>query len=85
MTIDTLLKRLHEANFVQGSFYERNILVQPGPLDRPSNRRSLDKPSYRIVDFGRGVSLGVNCWSVENMRKEVRQERREAHSGQLIP
>lgn len=30
--IYTLLRRLHDAGIVQGSMYERNILVQPGPL-----------------------------------------------------
>jgi hypothetical protein len=53
------MNRLHEANFIQGSFYERNILVQPGPLTLPRSDRSLDKPSYRIIDFGRGENLGI--------------------------
>jgi hypothetical protein len=46
--------RLHNANFVQGSAYERNVLVQPGPLTQPRAERSFDNPSYRLIDFGRG-------------------------------
>jgi hypothetical protein len=34
---------------------ERNIFVQPDPLNLPLADRLLDKPSYRIVDFGRGL------------------------------
>jgi hypothetical protein len=49
------LKRLHKANFVRGSMNERNIFVQPDPLNLPLADRLLDKPSYRIVDFGRGL------------------------------
>jgi hypothetical protein len=53
------MNRLHEANFIQGSFFERNILVQPGPLTLPRSDRSLDNPSYRIIDFGRGQIPGI--------------------------
>ncbi|PIL28866.1 hypothetical protein GSI_08912 [Ganoderma sinense ZZ0214-1] len=48
-----LLKRLHAAGFTQGSVYERNILVQPGPLSAPPGERSDRTPSFRIIDFGR--------------------------------
>ncbi|OCH85291.1 hypothetical protein OBBRIDRAFT_763141 [Obba rivulosa] len=50
----SLLCRLHNANFIQNSFYTRNILVQPGPLTRPPAERSRRTPSFRIIDFGRG-------------------------------
>jgi hypothetical protein len=49
-----MFERLHNARFIQGSTYERNILVQPGPLTLPRAERSLDNPSYRLIDFGRG-------------------------------
>lgn len=29
-------------------------LVQPGPLSAPRAARSLDTPSFRLIDFGRG-------------------------------
>ncbi|KDQ10306.1 hypothetical protein BOTBODRAFT_36409, partial [Botryobasidium botryosum FD-172 SS1] len=50
----SLLRRLHIAGFLQGSFYERNVVVQPGPLCLPPDQRTMDNPSYRIIDFGRG-------------------------------
>ena len=48
-----LLRRLHKAGFTQGSVYERNVLVQPGPLSAPPEERSDGAPSFRIIDFGR--------------------------------
>ena len=33
--------------------YVRNMLVQPGPLSRPREERTMDEPSFRIIDFGR--------------------------------
>ncbi|KAH9924990.1 uncharacterized protein BXZ73DRAFT_22658, partial [Epithele typhae] len=51
--LDTL-ERLHEAGFVNGSAYTRNMLVQPGPLSAPRGERSMDSPSFRVIDFGRG-------------------------------
>ncbi|KAI0329815.1 hypothetical protein GY45DRAFT_842045 [Cubamyces sp. BRFM 1775] len=52
-----LFKRLHAGGFVQQSPYQRNILVQPGPLSAPRAERTMDRPSYRIIDFGRGEAL----------------------------
>ncbi|KIK65213.1 hypothetical protein GYMLUDRAFT_83088 [Collybiopsis luxurians FD-317 M1] len=48
-----ILLRLHHANFVHNSFYVRNFLKQPGPLTKPFRERSLDSPSFRLIDFGR--------------------------------
>jgi hypothetical protein len=73
-----LLHRLHAANFVQGSFFERNILMQPGPLTLPRTERSFDDPSYRIIDFGRGLCPGVNCRSTEYWCSEAEEERKAA-------
>ncbi|KAJ7243194.1 hypothetical protein B0H12DRAFT_1131374 [Mycena haematopus] len=44
---------LHDQGFIQYSFYARNILVQPGPLTHPPDKRSLKTPSFRVIDFGR--------------------------------
>ncbi|KAJ7627521.1 hypothetical protein DFH06DRAFT_1103134 [Mycena polygramma] len=49
----TFLHRLYSEGFLQKSFYARNILVQPGPLTHPPDQRSLETPSFRLVDFGR--------------------------------
>ena len=56
----SLLLRLHHMDIVQGSFYVRNIMCQPGPLTLPPEKRSYDHPSFRIIDFGRG-----ECWDWE--------------------
>ncbi|KAI0047601.1 hypothetical protein FA95DRAFT_1605933 [Auriscalpium vulgare] len=50
-----LIARLHGAGFTQGSLYPRNIVVQPGPLTLPPAARRLHTPSFRIIDFGKGV------------------------------
>ncbi|KAJ7627523.1 hypothetical protein DFH06DRAFT_728746 [Mycena polygramma] len=49
----TFLHSLYRAGFIQNSFYERNLLVQPGPLTHPPDQRSTETPSFRLVDFGR--------------------------------
>lgn len=83
--IETLLKRLHKANFVQRSFYARNIVVQPGPLWLPPAYRSLDEPSYRIIDFGRALGFGINCSSPDLMYTEAEEERYRALEKSLVP
>ncbi|PIL28823.1 hypothetical protein GSI_08868 [Ganoderma sinense ZZ0214-1] len=50
-----LVRRLHAAGFAQNSMFARNVLVQPGPLSAPLSARSYTTPSFRIIDFGRGV------------------------------
>ena len=44
---------------LQGSFYVRNIMIQPVPLTLPPKRRSLDSPSFRLIDFGWAERLEV--------------------------
>ncbi|OSD01008.1 hypothetical protein PYCCODRAFT_567466 [Trametes coccinea BRFM310] len=56
-----LFERLHEDGFVQYSSFERNMLVQPGPLSVPREQRSMNSPSFRIIDFGRGEALSLGC------------------------
>jgi hypothetical protein len=64
--------------------YARNIVVQPGPLSVPPENRSLDEPSYRIIDFGRGKTLGDDFFSLEDLEKEAKGEERSAYSEDLI-
>lgn len=45
--------RMHHAGFLHNSFHKRNILIQPGPLSAPPLQRSLETPSFRLIDFGR--------------------------------
>ncbi|KAG8890771.1 hypothetical protein FRB98_004816 [Tulasnella sp. 332] len=51
----SMFERMQIAGFTQGSVFVRNILMQPGPLRVAPELRTMDKPSYRIIDFGRGV------------------------------
>ena len=51
--IHAMFLHLHNAGFLQGSVYPRNILIQPGPLTVPPSKRSMASPSFRIIDFGR--------------------------------
>lgn len=53
-------------DIVQGSFYVRNIMVQPGPLSVPPEQRSYDTPSFRIIDFGRG-----RCWEWDRSKPDA--------------
>ncbi|RPD60675.1 hypothetical protein L227DRAFT_547709 [Lentinus tigrinus ALCF2SS1-6] len=50
----SLLLRLHNLLIRQGSFYVRNVMIQPGPLTLSPERRSFAHPSFRLIDFGRG-------------------------------
>jgi hypothetical protein len=76
-TIAGLFVRLHDARFTQGSVYPRNVVVQPGPLTDPPAERSFDDPSYRIIDFGRGVCYdGVESDDSDEM---LSQELRKVH------
>ncbi|KAK7026580.1 hypothetical protein R3P38DRAFT_2942570 [Favolaschia claudopus] len=51
----SLFLRLHLSGIVQKSAFKNNILVQPGPLTAPPHRRSLNSPSFRVIDFGRSL------------------------------
>ncbi|KAI0819903.1 hypothetical protein BC628DRAFT_1423425 [Trametes gibbosa] len=72
-----LFERLHEAGFIQNSTYERNIVVQPGPLSVPRKERSLRTPSFRIIDFGRGRRS--TPYSGNDVRYERSKAKRELH------
>ncbi|KAI0266233.1 hypothetical protein BC834DRAFT_843260 [Gloeopeniophorella convolvens] len=77
-----LIDRVHGAGFVQGSFYQRNVLVQPGPLDKPHGERSLEQPSFRIIDFGRGMCESVDRDGAEYLDDEIEYER--SHTRRVI-
>ncbi|KAI0634600.1 hypothetical protein C8Q77DRAFT_1056782 [Trametes polyzona] len=64
----SLILRLHYLEIVQGSFYVRNVMIQPGPLTVRPSERTFDTPSFRIIDFGRGES-----W--DSLLEEMRQSR----------
>ncbi|KAF7970390.1 hypothetical protein HWV62_24258 [Athelia sp. TMB] len=50
----SLLYRLHLTGYLHNSFAERNIVVQPGPLTEPPEKRGVNGvKSFRLIDFGR--------------------------------
>ncbi|KAH9037968.1 hypothetical protein EDB83DRAFT_2412701 [Lactarius deliciosus] len=72
-----MFDRLHNARFTQKSTHRGNVLVQPGPLTHPLAERSLDNPSYRIIDFGRGKYY--NGDESHFADKEMKREQSEVH------
>ncbi|KAA1475647.1 hypothetical protein DENSPDRAFT_435667 [Dentipellis sp. KUC8613] len=76
--IFSLALRLHIDGFVQNSFFTRNVLMQPGPLTLPPHRRTLDRPSFRVIDFGR-----AEMWDklqdkvLDSHVRRIRRERAE--------
>ncbi|KLO09412.1 hypothetical protein SCHPADRAFT_834018, partial [Schizopora paradoxa] len=49
----SLIERLHLGGFVHNSVYERNVLIQNGPVQWSPFRRSSLHPRFRLIDFGR--------------------------------
>ncbi|KAI1792702.1 hypothetical protein LXA43DRAFT_310913 [Ganoderma leucocontextum] len=75
----SLLHRLHKLNIVQGSFYVRNVLIQPGPLTDAPERRSIDTPSFRVIDFGRGEVYEEHA----DMTHEERERARDTFAARI--
>jgi hypothetical protein len=69
-----MMCRLHYAGFIQGSFYVRNILVQPGPLTAPPEERSKKTPSFRLIDFGRGEEYNLTIGDRSDKERMERQQ-----------
>ncbi|KAI0343570.1 hypothetical protein BDW22DRAFT_1356027 [Trametopsis cervina] len=83
----SFMHRLHAERILQGSFYERNILAQPGPLYLPPSQRSRATPSFRIIDFGRGKTFEDVEHDVKKRMEfdmEVRHEQRHAKTALLL-
>ena len=81
----SLALRLHEAEWVHGSFFQRNILRKPGPLNaHPEERKENQKKrggygvdwSFRFIDFGRSEYVGGEpdgiVLSLDGEHQEVR-------------
>lgn len=67
----SLLERLHLGGFVHNSAYERNILMQKGPVHWSPFKRSDLHPRFRLIDFGR-------CEEVDRNGRNANLERRDA-------
>ena len=73
----SLMHRFHQAGWVHQSVYERNILVQPGPLNVPYARRNRTvgqgKRNFRLIDFGRSykkLDNGDDDWEERRVYEE---------------
>ena len=75
----SLLFRLHYERFRQGSFYDRNVLVQPGPLTAPPEQRSKKTPSFRIIDFGRGERWDYSKLNLEQKKRKWEKAFNDEH------
>ncbi|KAF9492036.1 hypothetical protein BDN71DRAFT_1433540 [Pleurotus eryngii] len=49
----SFLVRLYLEDMSHSSFYPRNIMVQPGPLSKAPKDRTMQHPSFRLIDLGR--------------------------------
>ncbi|RDX47179.1 hypothetical protein OH76DRAFT_1354825 [Lentinus brumalis] len=59
---ESLMTRLHDAGFTQGSYRSRNFLVEdrPSAAEEEVEGEAAERcPHYRIIDFGRGSSKKV--------------------------
>ena len=55
--------------------------MQPGPLSQPRVDRSFGNPSYRLIDFGRGVCFdGDESHTADEI---IKQEQQDVRSGIL--
>ncbi|KAL5483372.1 hypothetical protein ACEPAI_8603 [Sanghuangporus weigelae] len=49
----SLIRRLHIAGYVHKSVYQRNFVMQYGPLQGSPFKRNKLHPRFRLIDFGR--------------------------------
>jgi len=56
----SLLERLHLGGYEHNSVYERNILMQSGPVQWSPFKRSKVHPRFRLIDFGRSTQVDEN-------------------------
>ncbi|KAI0761357.1 hypothetical protein BD413DRAFT_617090 [Trametes elegans] len=63
-----LFERMHDAGFIHGSPYPRNVLIQPGPVSVRRAERSMNTPSFRVIDFGR------TFWIRDGLRQQKADE-----------
>ncbi|KAF8508592.1 hypothetical protein BU17DRAFT_56679, partial [Hysterangium stoloniferum] len=79
--IMVMFQRFHDAGFLHRSIARRNILAQPGPPNKdmmlatcPLWARSPNKPSFRIVDFGRTINLNEENTGKDTHTYDEQQE-----------
>ncbi|KAF7416122.1 hypothetical protein PC9H_002382 [Pleurotus ostreatus] len=67
----SFLVRLYLEDISHSSFYPRNIMVQPGPLTKAPKDRTMQHPSFRLIDLGR-----ADHWKMHTKR-EVEEYKRK--------
>jgi hypothetical protein len=69
----SLLFRLNAAGWCHGSYAERNLLMQPGPLSQwPLSRGLDDVQSFRLIDFGRSIKRAKSsAWIEEQIADKM--------------
>ncbi|EJC97807.1 uncharacterized protein FOMMEDRAFT_114522 [Fomitiporia mediterranea MF3/22] len=66
----SLIKRLHLAGYLHNSVFQRNILMQFGPLtDSPFDRSKMHR-RFRLIDFGRTAPLDEDSWKAWGQQTE---------------
>ena len=53
----SLYLRLHSEGFLHQSPYPRNVVMRPGPITAPPWERSLSKPNFHLIDYGRSINV----------------------------
>ncbi|KAL4259657.1 hypothetical protein AB1N83_008574 [Pleurotus pulmonarius] len=67
----SFLVRLYLEDMSHSSFYPRNIMVQPGPLSSAPKDRTMQHPSFRLIDLGR-----ADHWSMHTQREVERYKKK---------
>ncbi|KAF7970381.1 hypothetical protein HWV62_24239 [Athelia sp. TMB] len=71
----SLVHRLHLTRYLHNSFRERNIVVQPGLLTEPPEKRGVNgAKSFRLIDLGRTATPEAE----ESQDNSVSQEKMQA-------
>ncbi|KIY65467.1 hypothetical protein CYLTODRAFT_356774 [Cylindrobasidium torrendii FP15055 ss-10] len=84
-TVYSFAHRLHRRGIVHGAIEAPNVLVQPGPLSKPPSQRSIDTPSYRIVNWGAALqSSSVTRKEWDRLTHDEVEDAKEAFYGKFV-
>lgn len=79
----SLYLRFHSEGYLHQSTYTRNIVMQPGPLTRHPQERSLSTPSFRLIDFGRSINIEEQVSKMKLAEgltpEQIKEERAKAY------
>lgn len=75
-----LLRRLHIAGYVHNSYFQRNVVMQKGPLTVSPFNRSEEHLRFRLIDFGRIERLEEKNWRFDSKLAKLTKELDVAYS-----